>query len=804
MKIELRRRHLETLEFPKILERLAAHTDFSAGAALARGLRPFDEVEAAQEALALTTEARRFLETHPDFDLGGVHDLRPLVAQAVRGAYLAPDAFLDVRGTLRQVSRIRRLILSMEEELPRLADLAWRLLPQPALVEAIAATLDDEGEVRDDASPELARLRREIRIIQGRIQERLQRLITSPDYAPFLQEALITRREGRYVVPVRAEAKGRIRGIVHDRSASGVTLFIEPMAVVELNNRLRELRLAEEEEELRLLAALRAQVAARGREIVATVEVLAELDLAFAKARYAEALQATEPELLPIAPPPPLEGENRAPGTVLRLPGARHPLIPAERVVPVDLVLDEGTHILVLTGPNTGGKTVTLKTAGLLTLMAQAGMHIPADEGAALSFFSAVFADIGDEQSIEQNLSTFSAHLSNIIAFLPQVDHRTLVLLDELGAGTDPAEGAALARALLEALRRRRATALVATHYPELKLYAHETPGVRNASLEFDVETLAPTFRLVIGLPGKSNALAIARRLGLPKRIVREAEANLSGESRSVETMLADLHKLRLEAARARDEARRAKAEAEAEAARLRKAQRALERERAALLRESRAQAEAELEALREEVRALRRRLRSLHRPEAQQVLAEVAEEVKALEAALPEVPAPSVEEAPAIVAGPVRVGDRVRLPDLNLEGEVIALEGKEAVVRAGALRLRLPPEKLERLAPPSVGAEPVELPAAPRPSPGLELDLRGLTVEEALARLDRYLDEAMLAGLPWVRLIHGKGTGRLRRALHEALRRHPLVVDYEPAGEGEGGAGATVVWLEEPASRSR
>ncbi len=787
-------RHLTTLDFPAILDRLAALTDFTAGATLARALTPFETIEEAREALALTREARHFLATHPDFDLGGVHDLRPLVEQAERGAYLAPTDFLDVRTTLQEAARIRRLLLSMEEELPRLADLGWRLLPQPALVEQIDATLDDEGELRDNASPELARLRREIRHTQSRVQERLQRLITSAEAAPFLQEAIITQREGRYVVPVRAEARGRIRGIVHDRSASGATLFIEPMAVVESNNRLRELRLAEAEEARRLLDLLRSRIAEKAHPLTATIEALAHLDLAFAKARYAEALHAVEPTLRPIEPPSPTTGDNAHPGTVLRLPGARHPLIPAERVVPIDLVLDEETHILVITGPNTGGKTVTLKTAGLLTLMAKAGLHIPADEGATLSFFSAVYADIGDEQSIEQNLSTFSAHLSNIIAFLPHVDHRTLVLLDELGAGTDPAEGAALAMALLEALRRRRTTALVATHYPELKLYAHETPGVQNASLEFDVETLAPTFHLLIGLPGKSNALAIAERLGLPRPIIREAAKNLSGAARNVEAMLDDLHKLRLQTVRARDEARAARQRAETEAARLRREREQTERQRAAILRTVREEAEAELDALRAEIRALRRQLHLLRKPEKQQALRRAEERLAEMGQRLPEAPPPT-EEAP--IAGPIAAGDRVRVPRLHLEGEVIAVEGDEAVLRSGAMRMRLPLAELERL-PPSA---PPPMPAPPRksrPSPGMELDVRGLTVDEALARVDRYLDEATLAELPWVRIIHGKGTGTLRRALRDHLRHHPQVVTCEAASEREGGEGATVVWLSE------
>jgi DNA mismatch repair protein MutS2 len=411
------------------------------------------------------------------------------------------------------------------------------------------------GEVRDDASPALARIRRDLRAAHDRLLDRLQRIISSPETAPFLQEPIITMREGRYVIPLKADFKGRIRGIVHDRSASGATLFIEPLSVVELGNTWRELQAAEEQEIRRILADLSARVAARGAEIEETVDALAELDLAFAKARYADALDAAEPTMT--------DGKPDRDGARLRLLRARHPLLDPATVVPIDVILDGGTHVLVITGPNTGGKTVTLKTVGLLALMAQSGLHIPADENSSLPVFAAVYADIGDEQSIEQSLSTFSAHLTNILSFIHRADEHSLVLLDELGAGTDPAEGSALARALLETFRQRGAVTLVATHYPELKAYAQLTPGVCNACVEFDPETLRPTYHLTIGIPGRSNALAIARRLGLDEEIVRRAEALLSPQERQTEHLLADLHRLRLEAARARDEAYAARAEAQ-------------------------------------------------------------------------------------------------------------------------------------------------------------------------------------------------------------------------------------------------
>jgi DNA mismatch repair protein MutS2 len=799
-------RHWVTLEYPEILKRLARYTDFSGGAELALALLPTSDHREARERLALTREARLLLDSRSDFALGGVHDIRPLAERAQHGVTLQAGDFLQARDTLVGAARVRRTLTQLEAQFSGLADIAWRIHPLDNLVEAIVRVLDDRGEVRDNASPELARIRRDLRVAQDRIQDRLRRLITSPDVAPYLQESLITRREGRFVIPVQSDFRGHVQGIVHDRSSSGATLFMEPTQVVELNNSLRELTIAEEEEIYRLLRALSAQVAQASNEITATVDALAEIDLTFAKARYAAETQAVEPELVPITDPPPApKGDNVHPGTVVYLPGARHPLLDPETVVPVNVELDDETHVLVITGPNTGGKTVSLKTVGLLTLMAQAGMHLPADPGVKLSCFETVVADIGDEQSIEQSLSTFSSHLTNIVSFLEQVDHHALVLLDELGAGTDPAEGSALARSLLDTFRRRRCTAFVATHYPELKLYAHSTPGVRNASMEFNVETLAPTYRLVIGLPGRSNAFAIARRLGLPEDIVRDARKMISGEELRADDMLEDLHNLRIQTAQARDQARLAHQESETLARDLRKRLLNIEDERREILDQAERDAREEVEALRAEIRTLRQRLLSTPWREAPPVLEEVVEALDDLEITLPEV-LPLVEDvlaAPDVEApsGPLREGDTVQLTALGVQGTVLAVEGEEVVVQVGPLRTRVGVEEVEllRRAQPAAAAASVSARVktpSRGPSPGLQIDLRGLTVEEAVERLDRYLDDATMAALPWVRIVHGKGTGKLRREIRSFMANHPLVVSYESAAENEGGDGATVAHL--------
>lgn len=785
-------RHLATLEFPKVLDRLAGYASFSVGEEKAHALTPAISLREIQKRLEITSEARALLELRAGVSVGGARDVRPLVEAARRESVLSPPELLDVRHTLVAAHDLRRALVPLKERFPRLVALAERLSPcQDVLVE-IDRCLDERSNVRDEASPELARIRSETRVAHERLLAKLQGIITSPDKAMFLQEPIITQREGRYVLPLKADFKGRIRGIVHDVSASGATIFVEPLSVVDLNNAWRELLLAESREIERILAALSALIADYGVEIEQTVEALADLDLALAKARYAADLRAVAPEIVPFR----TTDTRASPCATVRLVGARHPLLDPHTVVPIDVVLDRDTHVLIITGPNTGGKTVSLKTVGLLTAMAQAGLHIPVEPGSALSPFEAIYADIGDEQSIEQSLSTFSAHLTNILSFLDRVDARSLVLLDELGAGTDPTEGAALARALLERLRARGATVLVATHYPELKSYAQLTPGVCNACVEFDPESLRPTYKLTIGLPGRSNAFAIACRLGMPDEVIESARALVSSVDLRAEDMLADIHQLRLQAARARDEALAARAEAEKLAQTLRERLRAVDRERQEVLDRAREQAEADLEELSAEIRALRRRLQAAAEP--METVARIEADAVQLRDRFEE--SQPVESESSAFLPSIRPGDLVWVRPLNARGEVLAILDGEVEVQVGPARARVAVSDLDPA--PEAKASPSAAPLGERAdlrlarSPGEQIDVRSLTVEEAVARVEKRLDAAFRAGLPWVRIVHGKGTGALRRAVRELLARHPLVSACEPGDEREGGEGVTIARL--------
>jgi DNA mismatch repair protein MutS2 len=780
-------KHLVTLEFPKVLARLATYASFSAGEERACALVPSTDLQEVRWRLETTSEARALLDAKPGTTLGGAHDVRPQVAASQRSAALPPPELLDVRDTLIAAHSLHRTLTRMKEQFPRLAVVAGRIRPCPEVVTEIDRCLDVRGNVRDEASPELARIRREARIAHDRLQDKLQNIIGSPKNAPYLQEMLVTQREGRYVIPLKADFKGRIRGIVHDVSASGATIFIEPLSVVDLNNTWRELQLAEEQEVNHILAALSALIADHADEIVQSVEALADLDLALAKAKYAYAIDAAAPELISLRQ-----------GPTIRFLGACHPLLDAETVVPIDVALDDETHVVVITGPNTGGKTVSLKTVGLLTLMAQAGLHIPAEVGSALSPFEAVYADIGDEQSIEQSLSTFSSHLTNILSFIDDADEHSLVLLDELGAGTDPAEGAALARALLDHFRERGAMTFVATHYPELKTYAQLTPGVCNASVEFDPETLSPTYKLSIGLPGRSNAFAIAYRLGLPRAIVEAARKMVSPEDLHAEDMLADIHSLRLQEAQARDAANAARSEADRLSRQLRDRLDAIEEERREVLAQAREEAEAELETLRGEMRALKRRLQAAAVPVG--AVSAIERDAEALEEELLEPEELASLSVPDASPHPIRPGDAVRVRPLNAKGSVIEIDDAEAEVQVGPARTRVKRTDLELIAATPV----VELAGKgyrvmrSARSPGEQIDVRGCIVEEALEQVDRHLDAASLAGLPWVRVIHGKGTGALRRAVRDFLSDHPLVSSYQPGARNEGGDGVTVAKLVE------
>ena len=536
---------LSVLEFPKVLERLKAFCDFSASMELARALEPTDSYDLALARLAETSEARKLFSIQ-DMGIGGAHDIRAAADLAARGGVLDPQQLLDVKSTLISCRELKRSLERKTDEYPRLAQIALGLPESHGIVDSISRVLSERGEVLDSASPKLATLRREIKIAHDRLMSRLQRYLTESGNK--LQEPIITQRDGRYVIPLRAEFKGQIKAVVHDQSSSGATLFVEPLPIVELDNTMRELQLQERDEERRILYELSAQIGEHREEIVYGVENLAMLDLIFAKAKYAEELKASGPVLHRLETKKHRD-ESQSPTITrtssIRLIQARHPLIDPQTVVPIDVDPAPGTRAIVITGPNTGGKTVSLKTVGLLVLMAQSGLHIPARSGSELPCFHAVYADIGDEQSIEQSLSTFSGHITNIIRILKQIDQRSLVIFDELGAGTDPQEGAALARAILTFLLETGCTTLVATHYPELKTFAHSTEGVVNASLEFDIKTLRPTYHLTIGLPGRSNALLIAQRLGLPQSIIESAKGEINPDDLRADKLLDDIRKER-------------------------------------------------------------------------------------------------------------------------------------------------------------------------------------------------------------------------------------------------------------------
>ncbi|MBN1658491.1 MAG: endonuclease MutS2 [Anaerolineae bacterium] len=796
-------KHLRTLEFPQVLNRLAQHTTFSAGRTLALALRPspvYVEVEQSQRE---TGEARFLLDTVGGLPLGGAHDVRNLASNAQRGAVLQPTDLLDIRSTLRAGARVQRALERLHEQVPLLADIAGRIEPCTRLAEEIDQSISDQGEVIDDASPTLARIRREMRTAHDRLLDRLNNMVASSRYGTFLQEALVTQRGGRYVIPIKAEFKGRIPGIVHDTSASGATIFIEPLAVVDLGNRWRELQIEEQKEVERILAALSAQVATNADELIWTVEALAELDVIVARGRYANAIDATAPTMVPY--------RSRYDTATLDLRQARHPVLDPDLVVPIDVYLREGIRALVITGPNTGGKTVSLKTVGLMAAMAQSGLHLPVADGSEMSVFEGLYADIGDEQSIEQSLSTFSSHLTNIITILEEVNERCLVLLDELGAGTDPVEGSALARAILTHLLGRQVTTLVATHYSELKMYAQTTPGVENASVEFDIQTLSPTYRMQIGLPGRSNAFAIAERLGLPHGIVQAARALVSPEELEADTLLGEIQEAHRETAAARDEALLTRREVAEQEHRLAVRLAAIDAERASILGEARAEARRLLDETRDQIEVLRSEMEgqkdmaSLGEEWLAQARARLAEQEKAIRTERASRPSAEGEFEDAALPGEVEVGDSVWVRGLNMTGQVTGIEGNTIEIQVGRFGVRVEKDELERRSRRQAKAEEREalvietgVTVSAQPRARVEIDLRGQRVEEVVPRLDKYLDDAFLAGMPFVRIVHGKGTGALRQAVREQLRKHPLVKSQRPGAEGEGGSGVTVAYLTE------
>ncbi len=806
---------LHVLEYEKILARLAGFCDFSASADLARALQPTPDLDEAQRLLAETSEARFLLSTR-DLTIGGSHDIRPSVELAARRGVLDPQALLDVKSTLVACRDLKKSLEHAADEAPRLARIAVGLPETFGIVDAVTRVLSERGDVLDSASPKLADIRRELKISHDRLMSRLQKYLT--DSASKLQEPIITQRDGRYVIPLRAEFKGQIKAIVHDQSSSGATLFVEPLPVVELNNEVRELQLAERDEERRVLAELSGMVGAHREELNYGIENLALLDLAFAKAKYAEEIKASEPVLHPIHDSRITDREKRASGgadrgslsnrqpPTLDLLHARHPLLDPATVVPIDINPKPGTRALVITGPNTGGKTVSLKMFGLLVLMAQSGMHIPAQSGSELPCFEAVYADIGDEQSIEQSLSTFSGHITNIIGILKKANERSLVILDELGAGTDPQEGAALARAILGHLIEHDVITLVATHYPELKTFAHTTDGVVNASLEFDIKTLRPTYRLTIGLPGRSNALLIAQRLGLDQKVVAAARREVNPDDLRADKLLDDIRKERNRTSRERQKLENARAKVESKTRELEQRLEGIEDERLDVLARARAEGELEVAVLKQNIESLKQQLKKARQPlEALKNIEETAEAIRQ------QVESPVERKSaqlPITSSQPFKLGEKVFLASLNSEGIVTALGESDAEVQIGTLRLRAKYGELQRKDEGAQGETPrskIESGESSgrrlstskgRPSPGMEVSLRGKLVEDGLDELDKYLEKAYSAGLPFVRIVHGKGTGRMREAVRAALKDSPYVKSFEEAHQNEGGAGVTIARL--------
>ena len=816
-------RSIALLEFPLVRERLAEKASFPPSRRLAQALVPEHDPILVARGLDETDQTRSLLSERPGVGIGAAHDIGPAIERAARGGRLDATQFLEIADTLDATARLQAALADDRRSL--LNEIARELHPLPAIRSTLARSFDPAGELLDTASPRLGGLRAAVRIAYDRLRRRLESLVGS-ELGGALQDPIITLRNGRYVVPVKSEARSRVKGIVHDSSGSGATLFIEPLVAVELGNAWREAQIATQEEIDRILDELSALVAANAPALRDTLSALARFDFWAAKASLAADMDGTRAETA------------ERPEVILL--SARHPGL-IGRVIPTDIRLGDGYTALVVTGPNTGGKTVTLRTLGLLSLMHQAGLHVPAAAGSRLPIFRDVFADIGDEQSIAQSLSTFSGHLRSITRIVEAAGPDTLVLLDELGAGTDPTEGSALAQALLDYFIRAGALVAATTHYAELKAYAHTTVGARNASVEFDLETLSPTYRLTIGLPGGSQAFAIAERLGLDPEIVADARSRLSENQRAFEETLARIRATEGETSEALDRARTAEARA-TEALRTAEEDRhRARRERDEAVRAARVQAERLVDTLRDEVRATRQALErevvtapsldaAVARAEAQ--LARLSDEAE---------PEPVVETPPAPHVW--QLGEEARSRSGGWEGRIAALEkgGSRATLESGEMRISVATDDLDPvIAAPVVDhdrtiggnaristlrggggratgrtsarwADPDPRPAGPASgggaglgSVGLErartvassLDLRGARVEEALEALDRYLDDAALAGLNQVVVIHGLGTGALRDAVRTRAAGHPLVASMRPGERGEGGDGATIVKL--------
>ena len=781
-----------TLELPAVLEMLAAQAESELGKAAARELQPSANTEEVRRRLTETSDAARLMTLRGSPSFSGARDIRPALERARLGGALNTRELLDIAGLARCARLCKAYLAEEKSEKTSIDSLFHALRANKYLEERIYTAIPAEDEIADSASSDLADIRRKMRAASARAREALNKILSSPSYAKALQEPIITMRSDRYVLPVRADHKSAVPGLVHDISSSGMTLFIEPMAAVKANNELRELAAKEKLEIERILAELSAECAEHADDFAEDCVLLVRLDLIFAKARLAYKMDASAAEL-----------SDRS----INLRRARHPLLDPAKAVPIDLNLGEDFDTLVITGPNTGGKTVALKTIGLLSAMNQCGLHIPASDGSMLPVFSHILADIGDEQSIEQNLSTFSAHMKNIVEILDTCEDRSLVLFDELGAGTDPTEGAALAIAIIEHARKCGAMIAATTHYAELKVYATNEPGVQNASCEFDVETLRPTYRLLVGIPGKSNAFAISKRLGLDESIIRDARDRIGTETQSFEATIEKLEQTRHALERERETAAahlKKAAEEEKKASQLR-AELSVRLEKAEI--KARRDAQRILDEARETAESVYAELDEMRRhandeqqaDEINRARTELRRRLNEKEASLRDTEDLPAEEDKKS-SRKLQAGDTVRIKAMGVKAEVISVNKDGTVnLKAGIMNVSAREDEVLLLE----GEKKKPQKAAPAAPAGTrlmhvapEIDLRGMESLEGVLAAERYLDSAAMAKMKTVTIIHGKGTGALREAIQQMLKRNKLVKSFRLGRYGEGETGVTVVEL--------
>lgn len=777
---------LTTLEFDRIRQGVMAHTVTEKGRLVASRLEPRATADKVREMLDETADAAKILRLRGGIPIPSLPDISQSLKRVKIGAALSGTELAGISRVLQTVSTVVDFFNDLEElvELRRLYTLKAELSDLPALTRRLKRAIDDDGTVRDEASPELANVRRVIKATEGQIREKMAGY-TRGNSAQYLSDPIVTIRDDRYVIPVRAENKNKFGGVVHDQSASGQTLFIEPEAVVNLNNSLREAQMREQQEINRILAVLSAEIEPNIDELFGNARVLGYLDFTNAKAKYARDLKATEPVV---------DEQN-----VVDLIAARHPLIDPAVVVANDIKLGDDYQAIVITGPNTGGKTITLKTLGLIQVMAQAGLFIPAGEGSRVAVYSNVFADIGDEQSIEQNLSTFSAHMANIISILDYIDSRSLVLFDELGAGTDPQEGAALAISILDAVGEVGANVVATTHYPELKLYGYNTPGTINASMAFDVDTLQPTYHLLIGVPGRSNAFEIASRLGLQQTIVDRAKLLISSDSHELNDMISDLEKERQAAAMTDSSLQQQLDETTRLHTELKKAYDDLNQRKDRELKDARSQANAIVLNAQTEADKIIKELRQIQQQAPRLIkenrLIDAKTQLNALHQDDPLAKNKVLKRAKNRAA--LKVGDTVKVLQYGQTGTIVKkMDAKQWQVQVGIMKMAVADSGLEKVQP-EKAAKPKRHVSTVRGGmggPGTTLDLRGQRYNEAMAALDSYIDAALLANYPTVTIVHGLGTGAIRNGVTEYLKRSRNVKKFGYAPANAGGSGATIV----------